>query len=324
MDTGQEPDFELEELRRIYWSIAPEQTVSISQISNRARQRRVYRRGIAEMSLMVAIAAIAITMFAFMDGDSTLGPVEAQSTLRPTPPSQLSIGPSSGPTSDDTTGLIDHSSEHPPKESTIDAINELIDAQTFGDYYMLRIEPSSDAIQLSVSSDFPEATLADVRDLVAQAGAQLDVGPLGNSDRSHPGLQEKLSPVAERLQSVATKDPSYGYSFLKLEVAWNTIVLWRSKPSSNIDRALQTIADDAGVTLDLRKARFSRQDIAQISDDLESMKATWRRSGFTVTGSSVNPWGALVYVTGSEQNAARLLLEDDRVLAIKNGDFTPL
>lgn len=210
-----------------------------------------------------------------------------------------------------------------PPQATIDAISKLVESQTFGDYYMLRIDPSTSALVLLVSTDFPPGTRADVHDVAEEAGVRLKVRALVAAD-SHLSRQEKLDSSAEAMQTIATRDLSYGFSFLKIEVAWRTIVVWRKEPNAATDAALQHAADQANVTLELRTSTYSKRDIDRIGGGLVAENVTWRRHGFVVTGFSPNPWGVLVYASGSQENAERILLRDERILAIKSGDVIPL
>lgn len=268
------------------------------------------------VSLTLALVVIAATVGVLL--------VRDDSSAASRPPLDQATGPEAvGRKVDGPHGSRGNHAARPPREATIDAVNQLIDEQTFGDYYMLRIDPLTSAIVLLVPGDFPAGTLGDVRNLVAKAGDRLVVRTLVGTD-SHPGVQEKLDRLAEKIREIATRDAAYGYSFLKLEVAWNTIVVWRREPDPKTDSDLTTLTDQAGATLELRTATFSRDDISRVGTELVDANARWRRHGFAVSGWSFNPWGALVFVTGSQENASRILLEDHRVLAIKDGEVIPL
>ncbi len=296
------PDPTLERLRTAYRELPHDHMSDLPTLLDHARARyRARRRTRAALTGIVGVAGVAglvttITQFG--------GEIDA-----PTPSTAASSAANpETPATGGTTVPSDIA-------AAVDQLYPQLDAIPSLGYYM--IDPGDDRVVLWGDLEFDEPGLrAAARQVTDRTGVPVEVRPLEEAPAATQEQQDRLTAAATTIKETMREHPDVGYSTLRIQAPFDQLILWRTTPDAEVDRAVEEVARDAGIILELRVADYSQPEARAVIRGLIDRNDEWAAHDFQVQGGAIRPTGAVINVDGNVTAAQRELLDEPGVIGV--------
>jgi hypothetical protein len=296
------PDPTLDRLRTAYRELPHDHMRDLPTLLDHARARyRARRRTRAALTGIVGVAGVAglvttVTQFG-ADVDDPGPSTVASSAANPETP---------------TTGGMAVPSDI---AAAVDQLYPQLDAIPSLGYYM--VESHDDRVVLWGDLELDEPGLvAAAQQVTDRTGVPVDVRPLEQAPSATEEQQNRLTSAATAIKQIMRVHPEVGYSTLRIQAPFDQLILWRTTPDADVDRAVEEVARDAGIVPELRAADYSQPEARGVIRGLVDRNDEWTPQGFEVLGGASRPTGVIINVDGNVAAAQRELLDEPGVLAI--------